>query len=203
MLVAKDRQTGMVFALPVERKGAADSHAVEKLAEWVDVLGSTQVTIRSVGEPAVVQVVEAVRDARRARSVTTLETPAPGDHTGNGLAKRAVGLVGDMVRILKNELEFNGQMLTPPESKTVAWMIGHAATLLNLDGWVRWESTVRAGARARTPKRQVCVWERGSVDRSNEGQRQDGIWHIRRFLDEGPVSTFCLLTAKRLLFGQP
>ena len=56
MLVAKDRRTGMVFALSVERKGSADPHAVEKLAQWVDVLGSTQVTIRSDGERAVMQV---------------------------------------------------------------------------------------------------------------------------------------------------
>ena len=41
MLVAKDRRTGMVFALPVERKGAADPHAVEQLAAWVDMLGSS------------------------------------------------------------------------------------------------------------------------------------------------------------------
>ena len=89
--------------------------------------------IRSDGEPAVMQVAAAVRDARRAGSVTTLETSAPGDHAGNGLAERAVGLVGGMVRTLKNELEFNCQMQIPPESKTIAWMIGHAATLLNLD----------------------------------------------------------------------
>ena len=51
-------------------------------------------TIRSDGEPAVMQVVAAARDARRAGSVTTLEASAPGDHAGNGLAERAVGLVG-------------------------------------------------------------------------------------------------------------
>ena len=102
MLVAKDRRTGMVSSLPVERKGAADPHAVEKLAEWVDVLGSTQVTIRSDGETAVTQVAPAVRDARGAGSVTTLVYFAPGDHAGHGLAERGVGLVGDMVRTLKN-----------------------------------------------------------------------------------------------------
>ena len=96
-------------------------------------LGSTQIAIRSDGEPAVMQVAAAVRDARRAGSVTTLETSAPGDHAGNGLAERAVGLVGGMVRTLKNELEFNCQMQIPPESKTIAWMIVHATTLLNLD----------------------------------------------------------------------
>ena len=61
MLVAKDRRTGMAFALPVERKGAADPHAVEQLAAWVDMLGSSQVAIRSDGEPAVMQVAAAVR----------------------------------------------------------------------------------------------------------------------------------------------
>ena len=133
MLVAKDRRTGMVFVLTVERKGAADPHAVEQLAAWVDMLGSSQVATRSDGEPAVMQVAAAVKDARRAGSVTTLETSAPGDHAGNGLAQRAVGLVGGMVRTLKNELEFNCQMQIAPESKTIAWMILQATTLLNLD----------------------------------------------------------------------
>ena len=79
------------------------------------------------------QVAAAVRDARRAGSVTTLKTSAPSDHAGNGLAERAVGQVGGMVRTLKNEFEFNCQMQIPPVSKTIAWIIGHAATLLNLD----------------------------------------------------------------------
>ena len=124
----KDRRTGMAFALPAERKGSADPHAVEQLAAWVDMLGSSQMAIRSDGVPAVIQVAAAVRDARRAGSVTTLETSAPGDHAGNGLAERAVGLVSGMVRTLKNELEFNFQMQIPSESKTIAWMIGHATT---------------------------------------------------------------------------
>ena len=80
----------------------------------VDVLGSTQVTSRSDGEPAVMQVAAAVRDARSAGSVTTLETSVLADHGGNGLAERAVGLVGGMVRALKNELEFNCQVQIPP-----------------------------------------------------------------------------------------
>ena len=91
MLVAKDRRTGMVFALSVERKGAADPHAVEKLAEWVDALDSTQVTIRSDGEPAVIQVDAAAGDAIRTGSITILVTSAPGDRGGNGWAERAVG----------------------------------------------------------------------------------------------------------------
>ena len=49
------------------------------------------------------------------------------------MAKRAVGLVGGTARTLKNELEFNCQMQIPPESKTIAWTIGHTTTLLNLD----------------------------------------------------------------------
>ena len=110
MLVVKDRHTEMVFALPVERKGAADPHAGEKLAEWVDVLRSTQVTMRSDGEPAVMHVAATVRGGRRELSVTTLETSAPSDHGRNGLAERAVRQLGGMERTLKNELEFNSSI---------------------------------------------------------------------------------------------
>ena len=87
--------------LSVERKGAADPHAVEKLAEWVDALGFTQVTIRSDGEPAVMQVAGAVRGARRAGSVTPLESSGAGGYHQNRV--------------------------------TIAWIIGHATTSLNLD----------------------------------------------------------------------
>ena len=69
MLVATDRRTGMVFALPVERKGAADPHAVEQLTAWVDMLGSSQMARRSVREPAVMQVAAAVRDARSVKRI--------------------------------------------------------------------------------------------------------------------------------------
>ena len=99
----------------------------------MDVLGSTQVTTRSDGEPAVMQVASAVRDARRAGSVTTLETSARADHAGNGSIERPARLVGGTVRTLKNELEFNCQMQIQTESKTIAWTIGHATPLLNLD----------------------------------------------------------------------
>ena len=92
----------------------------DKLSEWVDVLGSTQVTMRSDGEPVVMH-------------VTTLETSALGDHAGNGWAERAVGLVGGVVRTHKNDLEFSCQMQKPPQSRTNAWVTGHATTLLNLD----------------------------------------------------------------------
>ena len=171
MLVVKDRRTGMVFALSVERKGAADLHAVEKLAEWVEVLGSTKVTVRSDGEPAVMQVAAAVRVARRAGSVTTLETSAPGDHAGNGLAERAVGLIDGMVRTLKHELEFNCEMQVPPESKTVAWINGHAAALLK-GPMGRYRSN---GGEVAEHHMGRCVYgdrvwcPSGSVDRSNDG----------------------------------
>ena len=80
---------------PLREKEQQDPHAVEQLAAWVDMLGSSQMAIRSDGEPAVMQAAAAVRDARRAGSVTTL-----GDICARWimlemvLAERAVGLVG-------------------------------------------------------------------------------------------------------------
>ena len=100
------RKTGCL-AIAVERKGAGDPHAVIKLTEWVDALGSTNVAIRSDREPTIKQVAATVRDGRRERAVTTLETSPPGDHVSNGTAERAVGQVAGMVRTLKAELEYN------------------------------------------------------------------------------------------------
>ena len=74
ILVAKDRRTGTISALLVERNGAADPRAVEKLAEWVDARGPPQVITRSDGDPAVMLVAAAVRDASRTEARTTLET---------------------------------------------------------------------------------------------------------------------------------
>ena len=54
------------FALSL-RERAADPHAVEKVAEWVDALGSTQATTRSDGEPAVLQVAAAVGGCKKGR----------------------------------------------------------------------------------------------------------------------------------------
>ena len=60
----------------------------EVLAEWVGVLGSTQVTVRSYGGPAVMQVAAAARNASKAGSVTIIGNfSAPGDHAGDGLAE--------------------------------------------------------------------------------------------------------------------
>ena len=123
---------------PLREKGAADPHAVEQLAAWVDMLGSTQVTVRSDGEPG--------QDLLTERPVC--------------------------------------QMQIQPESKAIAWINGHATPLLNLDT-VGSDGTVRTVARSRTMRiRRTSVVSSGSVDRSNEGRRQDEIWHIRPFPGE-------------------
>ena len=97
--------------------------------------------------------------------------------------------MGGMVRTLKKELEFNCQMQVPPESKTMAWITGHAATLLNLDavgsdGKVLFKRRRGADTTGQMRVRGISVASSGLVDRSNEGRRQDGIWQIRRFSDE-------------------
>ena len=57
------------------------------------------------------------------------------NHLGNVCAGCDQGWVGrgGMVRTLKNELAFNCQMQIPSELETIAWITGHASTLLNLD----------------------------------------------------------------------
>ena len=100
-----------------------------------------------------------------------------------------MGLVGGMVRTLKNELQFNCQMQIPPEWKTIAWMTAHATTLLNLDtvgpdGKVPFERWRGRGHHMGRCVFGESVVSSASVDRSNESRRQDGNGYIRRFPDE-------------------
>ena len=110
---------------------------------------------------------------------------APSDRAGNGLAERPVGLLCGMVRTLKNELEFNCQMQIPPESKSMAWIIGHATTLLNLDTvgcdgkvlFERWRGRGHHNCRCVFGER---VWypEGPLTDRAKA--EEDDILHVRR-----------------------
>ena len=73
-------------------------------------------------------------------------------------------------------MSFNCQMRIPPDSKTIAWTLGHDHR----------RDTVRMVARSRIPHgkmrvRGTSVVSSGSIDRSNEGRRRDGIWLLHRF----------------------
>ena len=192
MLVAKDRRTGMVFALAVERKGAADLRTVEKLAEWVDVLGSTQVTIRSDGEPAIIQVAAAVSDVRNAGSVFTLETSAPGDHCWKWIGRESQW---DWWEAWSGHSRMNlgstARCRYHRNQRPSAWIIGHAATLLNLDtvgsdGKVPFELWRGRGHHmGRCVFGELGVVSSGSVDmieRKSEDRMEPGV--RRRFPDE-------------------
>ena len=46
LLVAKDRRTGITFAVAVSMKGGGYLHAARLLATWIDGLGCQEVTVR-------------------------------------------------------------------------------------------------------------------------------------------------------------
>ena len=84
------------------------------------------------------------RDARR----NSIRNHFGNIGVGSGLDEGAVGLVGGMIRTLKNGLEFNCQMQILPESKTIAlykWARHNDAEPGH--GGVQWEDTVRTVAR--------------------------------------------------------
>ena len=195
MLVAKDRQTGMVFALLVERNGAADPHAVEKLDEWVDMLGHRWP--RAAMEPAVMQV-----------TVTTLEDICkPGRIT---LEPGLAGSAGDWwvawTRYSRMTLSSTARCRYHQNRRQLHGKLGTRHVAEPGHGWLRWEGTIRTVTRSRTPRGQMhvrgtSVVSSGSTERSNKGRRQDGIWHIRWLPAE--ASTFWLRKAKRWRSDHP
>ena len=139
------------------RKGAADPHAVEKLTHLV--------TRRREREPAVLPVAAAVRDARRAGSVT-------------------LGNLGARWVTMRDTDGPRGQwdwwVARSERSRTTRvgdqCLADRARLVAESHAWFRWNGTIRAMVRPRAPQGQGRV--RATTDRPDEGRRQDGCWNF-------------------------
>ena len=105
LLVAKDRRTGMTFAVAVSMKGGGDQHAARLLSKWIDGLGCQEVTVRTDGEPSICELIRRVRELRAEGTTTVDEISPPSDSAGNGIAERAILTVGSLVRTTKAVVE--------------------------------------------------------------------------------------------------
>ena len=64
-IVARDKWTGMIWALLVTKKGCGDDQVVKQLTKFIDSLGYTTMELKSDGEPALVEVMKHVKDFRK------------------------------------------------------------------------------------------------------------------------------------------
>ena len=184
--IMRDGETTNTFAHVVDGKGRGDGWIVDKIVEDIASLGYTDVIIKGDGEPALVQVMEAIRERRQQR--TLVENPPAYDPQSNGAAEKAVDHVMGELRTLKLALESRINLKIGTKWKIVKWMVEHVGSMIN---------RYQVGHDGKTPFRRIMgkecnqkVLEFGERvlikpkrrQRSNRKQALDGKWRYATWI---------------------
>ena len=127
--IARDVDSKMLFAHVVPRKGLIGNHGVAQLLKDVERLGHKKMCLKSDGEAALVAIQHEFKRARA--DETLLENSPVGDSRANGVAERAVQSVSEQIRVLRLSLESKLAAKLPGSHPLTAWLVEHAADLLN------------------------------------------------------------------------
>ena len=111
MIVVKDEESKSLAAHKCEQKGAADNWIVERIKDDLRTWGHTELILKTDGEPALVQVQEAVGQTWSGKIIP--QNPPAYDPQANGAVERGVQEVMGQLRALKIGLEARIGMLVP------------------------------------------------------------------------------------------
>ena len=119
-LVARDRWSMAMWAWLCSCKGGGDANVVKQLVKFLDYLGYTRMELKGDGEPALVEVMNKVKQLRKQE--TLVRNPPTHDPKANGAAERAVQEFKCQMRAVKLGLE--QRLKAPLDTKlaVLTWM---------------------------------------------------------------------------------
>ena len=129
LLVGRDKWSSHTFVHLVKCKGTEDPHVVKKVRDSIEELGYRKILLKTDGEPALVQVQEAVIKSRMQEAIP--ENPPAHDPQSNGVAEAAVREVKAQIRAVKIGLESRIKVKIQPDWPIIEWIIPHSADLIN------------------------------------------------------------------------
>ena len=125
----RDTKTSMTASHICECKGPEDKWVISKLTEDIEGWGYTDIILKTDGEPAIVRVADAVKQART--QPTLLQSPPAYDPAANGVAEHAVQDFMGQMRACKLGLEQRINVEVPTNAKVIEWMAEHASNTIN------------------------------------------------------------------------
>ena len=131
-LVAKDKKSKCVFAIPVPQKGVdPEDYAIRQILKLLQWLGHSEVILQSDQEPAILKVLEGVQSHRGAGTRTAIQKSPVGDSMSNGLVERANQSVEGQVRTMTDAIESKTGVKLDATLNIFPWLIQHAGLLIN------------------------------------------------------------------------
>ena len=133
VLTAADRGTGMFWAMGIPTKNFEKDYVAKSICGFISQLGHVQLSIRTDGEPTILQVANEIRDEMNKKrskgeevKVRTEQAPRYSPQSmGAGGAAQSI-LKGDAMT-LKSSLEENVGLQVTPSMNLWPWLIRHAA----------------------------------------------------------------------------
>ena len=134
VLVGKERETKLIMAHVVPCKGAEIDWVAEQVCRDLKKFGIRgDMNFKIDQEPALVDLVNKICGLRP-ESRTVVTHSSVGDSKGNGLAERAVQQVEEMIRVHKLAVETRIKAKLACVHPLMAWLVEHAADVLNRYG---------------------------------------------------------------------
>ena len=146
VLTAADRGTGMFTAISLPVKNFEKDYVVKSFKSFVSQLGHIRMTIRSDGEPAILNINHELRDELNKMRGKNASSVAHSEQAPR-YSPQSMGVVGSAQRTLRGDfltlrsaVEENCKMKVTPAMNIWPWMIRHAA-------WVRGRFGLKANLR--------------------------------------------------------
>ena len=96
--VKEDRHQNIMSSVAL-KKGVEEPWTIERVAKFIDLLGYSEITLKSDTEPAIIAFRNRVAEACKAE--VTTEDAVKGDKESNGLIENAVMLIRGIIRTIK------------------------------------------------------------------------------------------------------
>ena len=133
ILVIKDVKSRVCAAVPVPRKGVDNEEwSVKETLRFLEFLGYTSLVMKTDQEAALKSLMSKVRAHRGDQTQTMHEMSPVGDSKANGFVERSIQSVQGQIRTLRSALESRIGVRVDPMSPIFAWLVIHAANLMNL-----------------------------------------------------------------------
>ena len=146
----------------VPKKGH-DPHAIKMIAREIRISGYSKLTLKSDQEPAIRELLDAVKRERTEPIDIMLEESPVGEHKSNGEVENTAQVIQGQVRTLRLGIQARYQTILRSDHPIMPWLIKHSALLINVckvgeDGRTAWERRKGKKFKRQVPEIGECVW---------------------------------------------